>query len=334
MRLAKLLLVFLLLVLTPSISYAGVGTFLSTHNDEIDQELRDTIRAIANKVIESIKKNEPSVMLDLFMEEVRRQKDIESNTKKLYEQLREVVKEREFKQYNEYHVVLKKVGTFNPMIPSETEDRFTMLIQGKSNQLYVALLRSDGDLKDLLFSFIYMKEKDQWRLQTFHAGVIGVAGKTALEWFEEAKALSEKGYHMPVLLRLQIAASCLRPAPFIEYEKEEVIIALINEARGALGQRDTLSIRLPEVETEPEIYYIEPQFVQTELLPLIKYVTKIPLDDVPALQKEVDAITRELESLFPGITKGVSHVIYKAFSEPPTDPTKQYLSYGLTVEIE
>jgi hypothetical protein len=74
--------------------------------------------------------------------------------------------------------------------------------------------------------------------------------------------------------------------------------------------------------------------VKKELLPLIKYVTKIPLDDVPALQEEVNAMTAQLESTFPGITKGSTHIAYQAFSEPPTDPTKQYQFYGLTAEIE
>jgi hypothetical protein len=324
----------LLLLFTSSVCDAGFGAAVSRHNQEIDQPLREAIHKINNTLIESMRKNEPSVMLDLFIAEVRRQNEIESSTKKLYSRLSELLRDKEFELFNEYSITLKKVGTFNFTIPSETEDKFVMLLQGKSSEMYVSLLRSKGDFKEFLLSFIYMREKGEWRLQTFHAGVIGIAGKTALQWLEEAKALSKKGCHLPALLRLQVAASCIRPAPFIQDEKEKDMIALSNKLRAETDAKQTLPMRVPNVETGPQVYYIEPQFVQTDLLPLVKYVTTIPLDDASALQKEVEAMTAEMESAFPGITRGVSHILYKAFSEPPTDPAKDYLCYGLTVEIK
>jgi hypothetical protein len=331
---AKLLAIALVLLLATASSGPGLGGYLSRHNDEIDNELRKAIHKLNDRIVESLRKNDPSVILAIFVDEVKQQKGIESNVKQFYSQLQERLKNRKFDVYNEYFVVLKKVGTWDFLVPSETDDKFVMHLRGTSEQMYISLLRSQGDFEDLLLAFIYVKVADEWRLHSLDPGVIGIAGKTALEWFEEAKGLAKKGHYVPALLRLQVAGSCMRPAPFFQYEKQQEMAVLARDTQAQFAQTHKFPLRLSGAESLAEIYYIEPQFVKKELLPLIKYVTKIPLDDVPALQEEVNAMTAQLESTFPGITKGSTHIAYQAFSEPPTDPTKQYQFYGLTAEIE
>lgn len=334
MKLKLLLSTFLMLFFVLSVSYAGVGTAVSLHNDEIDQENRNFIHELNNKIIESIKNGDSSVMLNLFMDDVRNQPGLDTNIKNLYLQLNELFKNTNFNIENEYLVTVKSLGGFNPVILSETKDAFSMVIEGKSDQIYISLLTSEGDFKNFMLSFIFMKIKNKWKLYSFNAGVSKIAGKSAISWFNEAKQLYDKGYLLPAALRLQVLQESLRPAPFIQYEKEPEVMSLGNKIQGDINQKYKFPIRVADIKTSPEIYYIEPQFLKSELLPLVKYVSSIPLTNTVELQKEAESMTPELDLIFPGITKGVNNIVYRAFSEAPTDPKKQYQFYGLVVEVK
>lgn len=76
-----------------------------------------------------------------------------------------------------------------------------------------------------------------------------------------------------------------------------------------------------------------PQFVKGDLLPLVKYLSSIPFEKETDLRKEAQGMLPELEKLFPGISSYSDHVVFKAFNEMPSDPQKQYASYGVVVEV-
>jgi len=326
--------IFVILLIVLFSPVPNLYSELSRHNDEINTGIRNSVHVLNERIIESIRNNEPSVMYNLFIEEVKDQGI--DNIRSLYSQFSPAIEGKTFELYNEYYVVSQNWRPVQFTVLSETvaDSEFYMHVNTASNSTYISLLKSEGDFKDFMLSFIYVEVNNKWRLHIAHLGIFKISGKTVLDWFQKAKELSEKGYNVPALLRLTVANQFLRPAPFIQYAKEKDIIALTSEIKANIYQKHKFPVQLLNVKNNPEIYYIEPQFVQMDLLPLIKYVTKIPLDKVSELQKEVDAITAELESIFPGITKGVSHVVYRAFSEPPTDPKRVYQSYGLTVEIK
>lgn len=306
---------------------------LFRHNDEIDAEIRNNIHSLNEKIIESIKNNDPTIMYNLFVNEVK-DKDI-VNVENLYSQFAPAIDGKEFELYNEYYIVSHNWRPVQLVVPSGTiaDSEFCMRVSAPSNNTYISLLKSEGEFKDFVFSLVYVKVNNEWRLNIAHLGIMNIGGKTVLQWFQEAKQLSIKGYKVPALLRLSVVNQILHPAPFIQYTKEKEIIALTSETQATIDKRHKFPIRLSSIPNEPEIYYIEPQFVQMDLIPMIKYVTKIPLDNISELQKEVNSMTTEMESIFPGITKDVSHIAYKAFSEHPTDPKKTYTCYVLTVRI-
>ncbi len=326
--------IFVILLIALFSPVTNLYSELSRHNDEINTEIRNSVHILNERIIESIRNNEPSVMYNLFVEEVKDQGI--DNIKSLYSQFSPAIEGKTFELYNEYYVVSQNWRPVQFTVLSETvaDSEFYMHVNTAGNNTYISLLKSEGDFKDLVLSFIYVKMNNQWRLHVSHLGIFKIAGKTAIEWFEEAKELSGKGYNIPALLRLSIANQFIKPAPFIQYAKEKDIIDLSNKIRTKINQKHKFPIQLSNVKNTPEVCYVEPQFVQMDLFPMIKYVTKIPLDKVSELQKEVDAITAELESIFPGITKGVSHIVYVAYSEPPTDPKREYQGYRLTAEVK
>ena len=326
--------VFAILLISLFSPIPNLHAELSRHNDEIKPKIRNNIHVLNTKIIESIGNNEPSIMYDLFVDEVKAEGI--DNIKKLYSQFSPAIEGIIFEVYNEYYVVLQSWRAVQFTVQSETvaDGEFYMNLKTASNSTYIALLRSEGNFQDCIFSFVYVKVNRKWRLHKVHLGIFKIGGKTTTEWHQEAKELSEKGHNIPAFLRQSIANQILRPAPFIQYAQEKEITALFNDIQKKVYEKYKFPIQLSNVKNAPEIYYIEPQFVQMDLLPMIKYITKVPLDNVPELEEEVEAITAELESVFPGITKNVSHIAYKAFSEPPTDPKKTYQNYGLTVEIK
>jgi len=306
----------------------------SKSNEKINKDLRDKIHALNNSIIESIRNNEPSVMYDIFADEIKEQGI--DKIKNLYSQFSQAIQEKKFRPYKEYYAVSHNWWPAQFVVLSDAVDNimFYMHVRTASNSVYISLLKSQGDVQELMFSFVYVKINRKWRLHAAHLGTFKIDGKNAVGWHREAMKWADKGYDIPAMIRLAVVSQLIKPAPFIQFAKEEEIIASLKKTRATINQRYKFPVRLSHIKNTPEIYYIEPQFVQRDLLPKIKYVTRIPLDEVSELQEEVDSITVELESIFPGITKEVSHVVYEAFSKPPLDREKVYQCYRLTSKVE
>lgn len=314
----------------------GVGAYRSLRDEEIGEPLRDHIHRLNHGILDSIRKRASSAVFDLFVPEVQQQEGFRRTFETFAGQSSNLLPDREFKVFHEYSVTLTKVGSYSPVIPSDfptSEAGFFMSLPGMSEHIFVSLLQTEGAFKDLLFSFVYVKHEDRWRLYHLHLGEFRVAGKAALEWCQDAKRLFEKGYLVPAALRMQVAGSCIRPAPFIQYAEEKKVKALDKKIQEALNARYEFPIVISDVATKPAIYFVRPQFVKGELFPLVGCESKVAATDPSALKEEARAMLPNVVTLFPGIADGVSHVVFSAFFEPPTDPTKPYRSYGTVVAV-
>jgi hypothetical protein len=54
---------------------------------------------------------------------------------------------------------------------------------------------------------------------------------------------------------------------------------------------------------------------------------------IPVSEDEANQMSPVVQEMFTGIADGASNIVFKAFSEPPTDPNKTYQSYGTVVEV-
>lgn len=299
---------------------------------QIDKGIQDSVQGMTQQLISSFAKKDPSVMTNMTVEEIRKDAAFDPKVKAIYKQLEAFISKITLEPYHDFYIVNPKVSAKGIVVSSKTPDLFYLAIQGKFRETYVSFLTSRGGFRDPILAFVYVKDNDQWKLYGFHVGVLRVAAKSALEWFEEGKALMAKGDGIPALLRLKVGKMCLRPVPFMQYEKEKEWNAVAQKLMGQL--KIQFPIQLKEVKGSPEIFGLDANFDKTNLVPAVQYVTKIPLEKTAELQTEADAMTAALRKMIPSFGKETKAIFFRAFAEMPKDPKKEYTFYGLKVDIK
>jgi hypothetical protein len=128
----------------------------------------------------------------------------------------------------------------------------------------------------------------------------------------------------------------LRPAPFIQYLNESEMVSLVKDITSHVQKRYAFPVDVKTANGTVPVVAIEPQFLKGAIVPLVKYVSRFPPEDAHAaeLRAEAKSMTKDLERVFPGLTKDVECVAYRAFSEPPTKPGTRYVTYGVIDKLK
>lgn len=317
---------------TPSV-FVGLGYCLAKENEEIAPSLRQEIHELDEQIIDAIQKDKLDEFLGYFAtglpnEQKNRQQIIDN-----FPALAGAVKEKEFEEYQDYHCTCSGGGSTPCTVLPKTDYDFLISIERTGNEMFMSLLETQ-ELQRLLLSITYVKQHENWKVYQVYIGSFKIAEKNAVQWHEEALVYYNQGYLVPAMLRMQMSSVCLNPAPFLKYQKEGEIIELIEKAQAELKDEYSLPIHLSDIEGDPVIYYIKPKFVQQEIIPDICYVTSIKLEDINSLKEEANLMSPIVQHMFPGIDEGTTHILFTAFSEPPTDPNKKYAAYSTAVEVD
>lgn len=308
-----------------------MGITTSEHNDEIDAGTRKQIHELNTQIIQSFKGDNLQFIYDLFSDEAKN-----SGLASLREFSRtyaKTISNNDFIHSHDYYVKYMGLGKTTFPVSSETKPKlFIHLNMSIKSPKFVSLLQSQGNFEDYILSFIYQKEKTEWKLQTCHLGIIRIANKGVMDWYSEAEGMYEKAHYLSALLRLSVAGQILRPAPFIQYEDDKKVKKLNDKCRSHLELiKFPHEVQLP---TKPQVLSIAPQFVKGDLIPLVNYLSSIPFGKETELKSEAHNILPELKRLFPDISYYSDFVAFKAFNEMPSDPQKQYATYGVVVEVK
>jgi len=320
-----MILVFLAGFVCPAFSADPASLTVTKQVDgEIPADIASVIHRINSKLFESMKDNKPNIMMNMFVEEGRSDKKLEEGVKATYDKLGTLAKGTSFTMLHEYVIDVKGTGTAIVTLPGEGDSSFLISVDAGKGPLYMSLMTSSGNFNDLILCFVYMKVKGAWQLYSFHCGIYRVSGGTAVQWYEEALRMYDKGWDVPAMQRMQLVQSFLRPAPFIQYDKEAEITAFMKKGMEQTWKKYKFPLKATWVKGMPMIYGLDIQFVKGRLVPVVIYVTKHPISKAIELQDEVDAITSKIGKVIPGIDKAGGEIGYRIFSEPPLDSTKEY----------
>jgi hypothetical protein len=301
---------------------------MTLQDEEIPAAEQKSIRVVNDRLLKGIRDNKASEVLDLLVDELRSDPTARTGTARLCEVLQPML-QKDPRKGREF--LIKSVG-IGGSATVDAGDQYTATLPTSGEDLYLYFSKASDDFQELLLSQVYVKRSGKWKLFKLHAGQASVAGKTADKWLTEAKAKRKAGFDFPALLRLQTAVELTTPAPFIVHQLKAQINAEIQDLQQQVLRKYKFPVRMSEIPSAA-IHTIRPQFLKSELIPLVFYVTTNALNDQQQLQAEVEQMTPQLEGEFPGLTQDVSRVAFRAFSEPPIDPQHRYEFYGLTVEI-
>lgn len=301
---------------------------------EIPAATSGAIHAINSILFQSMKDNKPNIMMNMFVEEGRTDKKLEAGVKATYDKLGNLAKGTAFKVMHEYLIEAKGSGATTVTLPGDGGNDFIINVDAGKGPLYMSLMTSSGNFNDLILCFVYLKVKNNWQLFSFHCGLYRVAGKTAVQWYEEAVQMYDKGWEVPAMQRMQLVQTFIRPAPFMQYSKEAEMRDFLDKGIDQTWKEYKFPFKATWVKGMPKIYGLDMQFIKGRLVPVVIYVTKYPLNNGVSIQDEADAITSKIGKLIPGIDKTSGEIAYRIFSEPPVDSKKQYKYRSLTSKIK
>jgi hypothetical protein len=201
--------------------------------------------------------------------------------------------EKEFEQYQDYHCVCGGGGNMPCVILPKTDYDFQISIQRVSDEMFLSLLDTQ-EFNQLLLSIIYVKQDDNWKVYLCYIGSFRIAEKNAVQWYEDALPYYNQGYLTSAGFRLGMAISCLNPAPFLKYQQENEIVELAKKDQAEINSKYSFPIQLSDIESNPVIYSIKPQFVQQDIIPVVWYVTSTRLKDVNSLKEEAKNALKEV----------------------------------------
>lgn len=302
----------------------GSGQPVVKIDDEIPVATKKAVDDLNGIALKAIKENRPEILIALFVDEAKSDGALRSSIKETCAKLSGITKSTEFYTYRDYLIDARGCGSSALKLPADDKNNFLITLQEERGPVLISLLTSKAGLKDYSFCFVYIDEGKGWRINKFHSGLFKIASKSPLEWYEEAKGMYDKGWVVPAIQRMQVAESFMRPAPFIEYDREKEAGIFFKEIQARSAKEYKFPMVASWVQDKPRIYGLDFQFVGGSLEPVVVYVTKIPLNKGPYIQEEVNWISLKLDTLIPGITRTTSEVIYKAFTEPPLKQDKQY----------
>lgn len=309
------------------------AAYLAKEDNEIDSSLRQEINALNTQILGVIQKADFDAFFGYFATGLTDEAKLKQQLQDALPSMTKYISGKTFTTYREYYVKWQGSGSMPAIILPRDDKDYRVSVNRAGDEMYL-FFGTNKDFSQSLLSMIYVKQSGNWRLVNSNIGSFKVADKNAMQWYQESTAEYDKGYLIPALFRIQLASNCLRPSPFTKYDSESKITDYAKKLQDEAKTKYTFPIKLSNVKSNPVMYYIEPQFVQNDMIPLVRYVTSYPLDNENALKEEANQMSPVVQEMFVGIADGVSNIVFKAFSEPPTDPNKTYKSYGTVVEIK
>lgn len=303
-------------------------------NDNIPSTISTNIHRLNNQVVDGILNKQPPKIINIASSSLKKEnKKIEE----LVIQLEQIVKGSKFSIKDEYYEKLEKIGNYTFTIPSdlEADDRYYLnSLEAISDEVYVSLLVTDSKSVDHLVALLYGKESGEWKLFGIYSGQYSAQGLNAIVLYQKALELDKKGYLIPAFLYEKLAINLLRPVQFFQYDKEREIQKYGDDLAKRVNEKFYWPIKLDSMQTKPEVISIDVVSVaEGGLMPIIPYVSSVDLNDPEKLKLEAEEMTNILGNMFPGLLPNFNNIAFRAYSEQPINPQKQYSYYGTVIDI-
>lgn len=297
---------------------------ITEKNDEINVNLRKEIHLLKNQIIDGFVENQPEKILSISTEAFKNTAEEISKTD-IYGP-NYLIDKGDFLIMDEYYQknLVKGIQTTISSGESDTHDYFLSIIPSAS-EIYVSIGYFDVDNIQAGLGLVFVKQKEKWLLHYLNSGILRIAHKDVIDWFEEAQHDYEKGYWCNVVMKLGIVKQLLDKNKLLfKYKEENKIRKKAQEIFENVKGKIILPLEVTEVETNPSIFNVVPRIEGDTLYPLIKYVTKINSQDTILLNQECCSLHKIVSKLYPGIDTNIQRIFYQVFSSTPNNERENF----------
>lgn len=286
----KLLLLFLTGTILQSCMYQKAD---SIANKNIDQSLRNIIKAKNDSLFEALSNSDKKVLTQLGTPQFG--KFLNARLGSVLWVFRGGVLETKYTVFDEYYNTHSTVPD-NSVITNE-DHGYTFTFQNNEKETYLSLLKfSRGGIDDYLITVIYNRMGNDWKIEKVEGGQLGIYGKTAHDLFNEAKKYKQSKFPLDAWFYLDAANTFLHPAgKMLAYDQETKMGIYTPIWTNEVNSLYKFPYTLDNIDTQPAIHQITCVKNPEGYYPLISYVTQVSVKDMPALSKEFEQIKNEIK---------------------------------------
>lgn len=310
-----------------SISMYGCtfGTSGMWKNDHIDQSIRSEVKPLNDKLIIALRKNDLSGIKALLSDQLLEQA---SKLTELVAQVSPTLSNNNYRVLDEYLVKNTSAG-LNNTIPSAVSGDHAYFLNylALNKDTYVSLLIPDGNINELLVTAIYGKYGTEWKINILHIAQYSIGKKTAPDYYEIAMDRYRDSALIDAATNMSLALLCFKPSSVWQFQKADEIKSFGEKVTAEGNAAYHLPLIISNIKSKPQIFGINIESVQNEMITMISYVSHINLKDTAALRSENLKMRKEVPKVFKGIDQKKNILAYRAFNEIP-DGKKKISHYG------
>jgi hypothetical protein len=299
---------------------------------QIDPQVKAQIDSLNEQIMTGAYQNNP-----VLIEEIMSPRLLETSgqaTDVLVQQISSLANSPSFQVFDEYYLQNQTGKPITQTYSGGMEnDAYSIKFESLTDDIYISILRPDEQYGDHLLTLIYGLYENGWKLNIIQFGQYAFLGKTAIDLWNEAKVKETKGYFVDATNLMSLAIQCLKPAKqFWEYREEQNITEYYERLRQQVNAAYRFPIQVEVVESKPVIFGVYPQLTEEGIYPMVEYMSSQSQEDSVALEIENIALHQQIGTIFPGIDKEKSFLLYRAYDSIP-DGKRQPVFYGFIREV-
>jgi hypothetical protein len=318
----KLLIIILIVLM---FSNCKLGTTGVWKNDHIDNDKREQINMLNDKLFKGLINNDVSTIKSLLSDSLL--KKSMNNIDALISQFSNSNIATDYRILDEYYLSNPIIGNVTT-IPSwlgqptssekATDNDYIIQCAALNKEMYVSAILTNGKNNDILLVVVYGRFNNDWKINILQFGQYSLFGKTSPDYYKIAKEKYEKSYLIDAVNYISIAKLSSKPAGVnFQYRLDKDINEFYEKVMKEVYSKYQFPLTLDNIPSKPKVFRIFPEMIKDGFFPMVYYISDINLNDTTALKLENEKVKKEVGQLFTGIDKDKKFVFYWAFNEIP-----------------
>ncbi|WP_338767553.1 hypothetical protein WAF17_06045 [Bernardetia sp. ABR2-2B] len=319
--------IYLLLLVLLFIQGCGTKQPKVLVNEEIDSQLKDKIEKMNRGFLRAVTSNNIGVMKKMIDTD---KYEGEESFEAFFEKMHEHIESDNYTILDEYHIKNTTMGGVDTLHSINKKiNSYELRYPKKSTEMFVSLILVDSFGEKVLLTIMYGRVVTGWRIAVLHIGGYTTNNKTAPELYIKSKKEFEKGHLINSMNIIFLAIDRLEPAGmYIKYDSEQKIKTHYEMVLRDTKIAYTFPLSLQDIKTQPIIFDIYPEVVDSNYCPVFRYISKIDIQDTLQLKEENIQVHERVKKIFKGVDKGSKNIAYKVLNRFPQGEFDEVKGYG------